>query len=266
MNKTNRVKAIQRALLPVKFRQRLKAAYYFGFKYKCPFCNSSLRRFLPFGLEYAVLHKELVVGGGYRPNSLCPVCGSVDRERLVYLYLVNKTNIFKESAKLLHVAPEDRVAEALREQSNLDYLTADLYSQQVMVKMDICAIQFPDNSFDAIICNHVLEHIVDDRKAMSELYRVLKPGGWAILQVPISLALESTYEDFSITTASGREEAFGQEDHVRLYARDYKDRLEDIGFKVEVFLWLAEAEDFGGQNNKFGLNEKEGLYKAVKPL
>jgi SAM-dependent methyltransferase len=258
-------KAMLRPLLPVKFRQRLKAAYYFGFKHVCPFCHSKLRRFVPFGFEHAVLNQKRIVAGGCRPNSLCPVCGSLDRERLFYLYLVNKTNVFTEPARLLHVAPEPRAEKILREQAHLDYLTADLYAKDVMVKMDLCDIQFADNCFDAIICNHVLEHIVDDRKAMSELLRVLKPGGWAILQAPISLVLERTYEDFSITTTSGREQAFGQADHVRLYARDYKDRLENAGFKVEVFQWLNDAANFGGQRNKFGLNKKESLYKAVKP-
>jgi SAM-dependent methyltransferase len=106
---------------------------------------------------------------------------------------------------------------------------------------------------------------VDDRKAMDELYRTLKPGGWAVLQVPISLALEKTYEDFSITTERGRLEAFGQWDHVRLYARDYKERLERAGFKVDIFRWTTEIEKFGTRENKFGLNEKEGVYRAKKP-
>ena len=259
------IKAILKALLPANFRRGLKAAYYFGFRHRCPLCDSRLRHFLPFGLEHAVLNDKLVVGGGYRPNALCPVCGSLDRERLLYLYLVSKTDVFKKPARLLHVAPEPTVAKILHGQKNLDYITADLHSKEVMVKLDVCNIQFPDNSFDAIICNHVLEHVVDDRKAMSELYRVLKPGGWAVLQVPISLSLASTYEDFSITTASGREQAFGQDGHVRIYARDYADRLVNTGFRVEVFDWLTEAEDFGGQNNRFGLNKKEALYSVAKP-
>ncbi len=133
-----------------------------------------------------------------------------------------------------------------------------------MVRMDITDIQFPENSFDAIICNHVLEHVIDDYKAMTELHRVLKPGGWAILQVPISLSLDKTYEDFSITTARGREEAFGQDDHVRIYAKDYASRLEQAGFKVNVFNWDAVAGSFGGSSNKYGLNEDEQIYSVVK--
>ncbi len=264
------IKAFLKVLVPVEWRPRLRATYnrvyYLGFRYTCPFCNSHLRTFRPFGFKLPVLKEKKVVGGSYRPNALCPVCGSRDRDRLLFLYLLHKTDIFEKPQKVLHVAPEPKVADTLRNQASVDYLTADLYSKNVMVRMDITNIQFPDSSFDTIICNHVLEHIIDDWKAMSELYRILKTGGWAILQVPLSLSLEKTYEDFSITTTTGREEAFGQGDHVRIYAKDYKDRLEHAGFKVDVFKWVTEAENFGGRKNRFGLNEEECLFLASKHL
>lgn len=271
----NLIKAFLRVLVPVGLRPRLRAiygrVYYFGFRYKCPFCHAHLRTFRPLGLAFPVLKEKRVVGGGYRANARCPVCGSTDRERLIYLYLLHKTDIFEKPKKVLHVAPEARVADilvpdTLGEQAPADYLTADLCSNDVMVKMDITSIQFSDNSFDVIMCNHVLEHIIDDRKAMSELYRTLKGGGWAILQVPLSLSLEKTYEDSSITSTRGREEAFGQRDHVRVYAKDYKDRLEHAGFKVDVFKWVTESENFGGRKNRFGLNEEESLFLARKHL
>jgi SAM-dependent methyltransferase len=205
-----------------------------------------------------------VVGGGYRLNSLCPICDSFDRERLLYLYLLHKTDIFRSAKKLLHVAPEEKVKAILSSKTNLDYLTADLSAKDVRIEMDTTDIRFPDNSFDAIICNHVLEHIIDDRKAMTELRRVLKPAGWAILQVPVSLSLDQTYEDFSITTARGREEAFGQHDHVRIYAADYEAKLASAGFKVDVFRWIAEGRSFGGRKNRFGLNEDECVYVVRK--
>lgn len=266
----NTIKAPLRSIIPRKFRPKLRAQYdfireHYGFKYKCPLCHSNLRHFLPHGLKQAALKGKHVVGGGYRLNALCPVCGSLDRERLLYLYLLNKTNIFDKTTNLLHVAPEEQLEATFHKQANLDYLTADLYSEKSMVNMDLCDIQFADNSFDAIICNHVLEHIVDDRRALSELYRVLKPGGWVILQVPISLSLEATYEDCSVTTTSAREQAFGQADHVRIYARDYKDRLEQSGFSVEVFQWSTESRDFGGEKNRFGLNKDESVYRAIRP-
>jgi SAM-dependent methyltransferase len=260
----NILKAIFKLLIPEKYKPKLKAIYYFGFRYKCPFCNARLRKFLPYGLKLPVLKAKQVVGGGYRQKALCQICGSMDRERLLYLYLLHKTDIFEKPIRLLHVAPEAIVENILQAVVSMDSLSADISGINVMIKMDITDIQFPDDSFDAIICNHVLEHIIDDRKAMSELYRVLKPGGWAILQVPISLSLDNTYEDSSIITLKGREEAFGQADHVRIYAEDYQDRLAKAGFKVNVFKWVTEAENFGGRRNLFGLNEKEYVYFVRK--
>jgi predicted SAM-dependent methyltransferase len=183
----------------------------------------------------------------------------------LYLFLLHKTDVFTRPIKVLHVAPEARLSKILSERNTIDYLTADLQSQHVMVKMDITAIQFPDDCFDAIICNHVLEHVVQDRAAMAELYRTLAPGGWAILQVPMSLKLERTYEDSSKTTTGARETAFGQHDHVRIYARDYTDRLEQAGFRIHVFYWTKDAQNFGGRKNRYGLNEQEGVYFATKP-
>ena len=197
---------------------------------------------------------------------LCPVCGSWDRERLVYLYLLHKTDIFETPQKVLHVAPEAQLADVLRKQASVDYLTADLNRNDVMLKMDITNIQFPDNSFDSTICNHVLEEIIDDRKAMCELYRTLKAGRWAILEVPLSLSLEKTYEDFSITSTAGREKAFGLREDVRIYTKDYKDRLEHAGFKVDIFKWVSESGNFCGRRNRFGLVEEEWLFLASKCL
>jgi predicted SAM-dependent methyltransferase len=252
------------AALRPRLRAICRRAYYFGFRFKCPFCCSRLRTFLPYGPSLPVLKEKKVIGGGYRDNAVCPMCASRDRERLLYLFLLNKTNVFAKPLRLLHVAPEARVNDKLRQTAALDYLTADISSQHVMVEVDITQIQFPDDSFDAIICNHVLEHVVNDQKAMSELYRILKPGGWAILQVPLSTTLKRTYEDFSITSTEGREKAFGQGDHVRIYAEDYKDRLARAGFKVNVFKWFTEPENFGGRRNAFGLNKEEGIFSVTK--
>jgi SAM-dependent methyltransferase len=249
-----------RRLIPAGLRRALKALFFFGFRYRCPFCRSRLRALLPYGHAISALPKHHVIAGGYREHALCPVCGSKDRDRLLYLFLSRKTDVFDAPKRLLHVAPEPRVAAILSGQTNLDYLTADLHSDKVMLKMDITDIRLPDRSFDAIICNHVLEHVVDDRKAMSELFRILKPGGWAILQVPMSPSLEHTYEDASKTTPEAREEAFGQWDHVRIYAKDYEQRLTQAGFTVDVFRWTTAPERFGGRRNVFGLNEQECVY------
>jgi SAM-dependent methyltransferase len=245
-------------------RKACKRMAFFGFKYQCPLCNSRLRMFLPSGRKSPVLDEKHVVGAGRRQNALCPVCGSLDRERLVFLYLASKTDVFEGRRTLLHVAPEERLSLALRSASGVTYLSADIASREAMVNMDVTAIGLPSSSLDVVICNHVLEHVVDDARAMAELYRILKPGGWAIVQVPISPTLVATYEDFSITSMAGRKRAFGQEDHVRIYGRDYEERLKRVGFEVRGFEWLSEAESFGGRRNVFGLNPSETVYWARK--
>jgi len=233
-------------------------------EFYCPFCEKHATEFLPTGLDIPVLKEKNVVGGGYRLNAMCPHCHSTDRERLIYLYLRNKKDyLFCKNLKLLHVAPEGNLQRVLMAKPNIEYLSADLSSPLATVQMDITDIKYEDNSFDVVICNHVLEHIPDDRKAMAELYRVLKPGGWAILQVPISLSLDQTFEDPLVTTPEEREKVFGQSDHVRIYAKDYTDRLEEVGFSVEVYSFAGE---FGESAiRKYGLLKDENIYIFSKP-
>lgn len=242
----------------------LKKILFFGFRFKCPICHSHLRKMHPFGLNFPVLEKKQVIGGGYRENAVCPVCRSTDRERLLYLYLLNKTSFFTEKAKVLHVAPERELSRVIKTCSNIDYLTADISGNKVMEKMDITEIKHPAETFDIIICNHVLEHVVDDSKAMNELYRILKSGGWGILQVPISMTLDKTYEDISVTDPSEREIKFGQSDHVRIYAKDYLDRLKESGFEVDCFNWEQDTGFFCG-DNKYALLQSECVVVVHKP-
>jgi SAM-dependent methyltransferase len=223
-----------------------------------PFCGSHLRAFLPGGENHAVLAEKIVVGGGLRPTMTCPVCLAIDRERAVYIYLKKNAHMLARGTKLLHVAPEWGLGAWLRSLPQLDYISADLDRPDVDLKLDLTKIPLPDSTFDAIVCCHVLEHIPDDAKAMSEILRVLKPGGWAILQTPISLSLSQTYEDFSITDPAEREQAFGQNDHVRIYAMDYVDRLKRAGFEVEVCSYA------GDDVARFGLIEKENIFVASR--
>ncbi len=236
---------------------------FFGRRYHCPLCASNLRKLRPYGFDFPVLTEKRVVGGGYRLQAQCPVCKSTDRERLLYLYLARETDLFERPVKLLHVAPEPALSACLRATPGIDYLSADLASDSVMVKMDITAIDCPDDSFDVIICNHVLEHIPDDRRAMRELCRVMRPGGWGILQVPMSLALEQTLEDPNVTSPDERERVFGQSDHVRIYAADYVDRLESCGFAVNRYCWWQDPE-LAANDNPFGLLPDETLYRVDK--
>jgi SAM-dependent methyltransferase len=220
---------------------------------------------LPGGQHFPVLAEKSVIGGGYRANMFCPVCGSTDRDRLIYLFLKNRAHLLPKGTRLLHVAPETKFGAWLRAKRDLDYASADLDMEGVDHVVDLTKIPFPDASYDAVICNHVLEHIPDDAKAMTEIFRILKPDGWAILQTPISATLDATYEDFSITAATEREKAFGQCDHVRIYAIDYVDRLTRAGFAVEPFHWRANSGGFGGECNRFGLNEREIVFFASRP-
>jgi SAM-dependent methyltransferase len=228
-------------------------------------CRAHLRAFLPAGERHAVLAELSIVGGGWRSNAVCPVCGSGDRARLLYLYLKNRPHLLSSGTKLLHVAPEHHLSAWLRSKPGIEHVTADLTAGNVDFNFDLTKIPFADATFDAIICSHVLEHIPNDDVAMAELLRVLKQGGWALLQVPISLSLSVTYEDFSITDPAERERAFGQHDHVRVYAMDYVDRLQQAGFAVDPFRWRANSRDYGGDNNRFGLIEREVVFFASRP-
>ena len=145
----------------------------------------------------------------------------------------NETDFFSKQLKVLHFAPEQAFYNRFKKQQNLDYTTTDLESPLADVKADICNLPFESDLYDVILCNHVLEHIPDDTKAMQELYRILKPGGMAILQIPQDLSREKTFEDNSITDKKERAKIFGQYDHVRVYGRDYFDKLRSIGFKVD---------------------------------
>ena len=193
-----------------------------GNTYTDPIDGKSYRRFLPYG--YAKV----------RENVLAPGTLSLERHRLFWLYLKNETTFFSDPLRVLHFAPEQAFVQKFKKQKNLTYTTTDLNSPIADVKADICDLPFKDNSFDFIICNHVLEHIPDDTKAMQELYRVLAPSGTAIVQVPYDAKREITFEDNTITDQRERTRIFGQYDHLRVYGMDYFKKLSSIGFKVNA--------------------------------
>ena len=190
-----------------------------------------------------------------RINALSPGTLSLERHRLLWLYLKNKTDFFNSNLKILHVAPEQAFFKFLKSVNNKNYITFDLNSPLADIKGDICAMPFEDNFFDFILCNHVLEHIVDDTKAMKELYRVLKRKGTAILQVPINVGRDKTFEDNNITTKKERIEKFGQYDHVREYGLDYYTKLESIGFSVEKNNYASKFNE--NDINKYGIVRDE---------
>jgi len=216
---------------------------YRGNEFTDPINGKSYRKFLPYGYV-----KQ-------RDNALSPGTLSLERHRLLWLYLNNETNFFSKTLKVLHVAPEQCFYKLFKNLKKINYTTFDLNSPLADIKGDICNLPFKENSFDFILCNHVLEHINDDNKAMKELYRVLNKNGTAILQVPINQKSTKTLEDSSIVDKKERIEKFGQYDHIRLYGLDYFKKLESFGFKVNPLKYSKEFTE--GEIIKYGLIKDE---------
>jgi SAM-dependent methyltransferase len=198
-----------------------------GNNVECACCGGKYVTFLPAGIVK-------------RANAACPGCSALERHRIIWLYLKNETNIFSAKLKMMHVAPEKLFYNKFHELGNIDYTSIDLYPDKYdygskTIQMDLTDLKFADNTFDVVICNHVLEHVPNDAKAMSEMFRVLKPGGWAVLNVPVDNKRETTFEDVNINDPEKQLELFGQPDHVRIYGKDYVDRLKKAGFSVQVF-------------------------------
>ncbi len=196
----------------------------------CPVCGAEYRRFLPYG--YVVS----------RADALCPRCLSLERHRLLWLWLTRETDLAESRPRLLHVAPEVCLMRRLKKIYASDparYVTADLESPLADLHFDVQRIPLPDASFDAVICNHILEHVADDRAALRELHRILRPGGWGIVLSPVDCARAATFEDDTITDPDERTRLFGQYDHRRVFGRDYADRLRSAGFETEEIDYAA---------------------------
>jgi len=226
---------------------------YRGNKVECPVCERSFSKFLSYGSNVA-----------HRENVLCPYDLTLERHRLMWLYLKRKTDFFSATnLKVLHIAPEQCFLPHFKKQKNLNYTTADLVSPIADLHFDLHDIPLEDHQYDVVFCNHVMEHVDDPIRCMSELNRVMKPGGWAIMQVPQDMNREKTYEDKSITSPEEREKHFWQKDHVRLFGKDYPNYLEKSGFKVDEFDLNTEFDTT--EASKFRLMQKEILYIARKP-
>ena len=234
--------------IPLKVVSKL----YRGDKYECNVCHTGFKKLLPYGrLEWA------------RENALCPECLTLERHRLMWMFLQKRTNFFEEKLDVLHIAPELPFIKTFEKLHGDKYITGDIESPLAKVKMDVHQIPFEDNKFDCVFCNHVMEHVESDFKAMSEIYRVLKPGGFAIMQAPQDVKREKTYEDASVVTPDDREREFWQSDHVRLFGLDYGNRMEKAGFKVIEDNLVKELpkEDV----IKYCLPKDEIIYHAIKP-
>lgn len=205
-----------------------------GYGVECPVCGSRYRRFMPYGYVQS------------RANALCPHCLSLERHRLLWLYLTRETDLLQRFPRTLHIAPEVCLMRPLKRHfagRPEQYVTADLESPLADLHFDVQAIPLADDSFDVLICNHLLEHVADDRRAMREFFRILRPDGWGVLLSPVELDRTETYEDDTITDPEERTRIFGQYDHRRIYGTDYADRLREAGFRVEVIDYAAQLSD-----------------------
>lgn len=224
---------------------------YKGDNVECPVCEKKFKKFLSYGSKVA-----------NRPNVLCPYDLTLERHRLMWLYLKNESNFFKSDLNVLHIAPEQCFYGRFKKLSNINYTTGDLESPLADLHFDLHHIPLNENQFDVVFCNHVLEHVDDVHQCMSELYRVMKVGGWGIMQVPQDMTREETFEDPSIVSPEDREKYYWQKDHVRLFGKDYPKRLEKAGFHIEEYI---PSEHYSkSEIAHFRLQEAEVLYIVRK--
>lgn len=223
MTANQTAKRIARTAIPSEYRWRVRRwaarTAHFGMARFCVCCGSYLREFTTFG-------------DPPRPQARCPVCGALERHRLVAMFLREHERLFRDMRRVLHVAPEPPLVRFFSARANERYVSLDLKADGVMVQADLTGMPFAEHAFDFIYCSHVLEHVPNDRAAMAELHRILRPEGIAVIQVPV--LREVTFEDPSITDPQTRRRLFGQPDHVRIYGRDVEDRLADARFAVSV--------------------------------
>ena len=242
-----------RAVVPARLRpaaRRFGALFYRGRARHCPCCGGRFRSFLP-------------AGRPPRPDAACPRCGALERHRLLWLYLAERTPLFSQPLRLLVIAPERQLQARLRAQPRVAYVSGDLDSPLAMTRLDLQRLPFRDRSFDALLCSHVLEHVADARRALGEIFRVMAPGGWAILQSPLDPARATTFEDPRVTSPEERERVFGQRDHVRIFGRDYPQWLAAAGFEVHVDGFARERG--AAFATLHGLDPAEDVYRCANP-
>ena len=227
---------------------------YIGRGKECPLCGCRRRKFLPYG--YVV----------QRENALCPRCLALERHRLLWLWLERKSDLLQTTPQLLHIAPEVALMRKFKQlyaSQPSRYITADLESPLADMHFDIQDIPLSEGSQEVVICNHILEHVEDDGKALREIFRILRPGGWGVILSPVDLEREHTFEDDTITDPKERTRIFGQYDHRRIYGRDYVERLAAVGFEVYD---IPYKEEFSQKEQELYALPDEHLYVVRKPL
>lgn len=275
INKFVKFKSKIKSVIPFTFGKRIRGLYqkllgifYKGSKYYCPLCKNSFRKFLSSGHDIPFLKDIKIIGGGHRKNSLCPRCFSIDRDRLAYLFFkIKHEEIFSKEFKLLHISPEASLKSLFNSLPNIDYTIGrnyrnNYYYRNERIQMNLFNLHYPDNEFDIIVCNHVLEHVNDDKLAMSEIFRVLKPGGFAILQVPYSNSIDETIDDEYLILPEHKEKYFPKYEKVRIYAKDYPEKLKTAGFTVSRFNPANEKTEI--DISKYAVNPEEDLFVGYK--
>lgn len=256
----------------MKLKNRIRKAYYrlvhsHGDRYCCVFCGQSYSRFISTGVKRSLLKKLDVVGAGRRRDAKCPNCFSTDRARLILLYLKTRTNTFERPTRVLHIAPDPHLARALFRAETVDYVCGGLQAEGMAaygpVFFDVISLPFRENHFDMVLCNHVMEYVADDALGFREIHRVLKPGGSAILQVPIALALDETLEHPGLEmTRKKTIKLYGQSYNRRIYGRDYPERVQKAGFRIRSHRAVEERWVYDIERN--GLDPREALYIFIK--
>jgi len=228
----------------------LRALPFVGNKFTCPCCGWRLRAFTYGGASLKI-----------RDLGYCPRCNSKARHRRIWLFLKQKTNLFVDRLHVFHVSPNYCLSRRLINLPNLDYVAGDHGNHpNIRIKMNLNNSPVHSESFDVILCNHVLEHIIEDHKAIAELFRILKPGGWAVISVPINFD-KNTYEDRTLITPEERSRAFGEPNHVRIYGYDFSNRLERSGFHVSLDL----GKDLDQHTREiYGLRDNENIFYCTK--
>lgn len=229
---------------------KLKSPIYFGSRYYCNCCGKSFRKFLTRGVIP-------------RPNAECPYCGCFERTRLLHLFLINETTLFTSKLKVLHIAPERCLYNQLKN-LDIEYIDGDLNPAFATYQIDVTDIQFPDNTFDLIICSHVLGHVPDEPKAIAELFRVLKPGGQALIMTLLNSDNANTFEDAGIVSIEDRIKFYGEPDLCRLHGADFGKRLEVPGFKVEAIDYRQQLNLQILERGLFGDGKREIIFKCTK--
>ena len=251
------IKSVYKSIVPEKLRltirqdlKKLVAPLYFGNRFYCNCCGKSFRAFLP-------------KGNIKRENAACPYCGSLERTRLLHLYLQNETQLFSKPLKVLHFAPEPCLYNIIKKLP-IEYVDADINPALANHVIDITAIPYPDSYFDLIICSHVLGHVPDEAKAIQELKRVLKPDGTALILTLINPELAYTFEDESITTATERLQKYGEPDLCRLHGADFKERLEKQGISVTEIDYRKALPQQLAENSRLGDGRRELIFRCSR--